>query len=150
MPDDHSEVVPLLPIPNRTVKRLSADDSAGSRVKVGHCQAITQQEARPVMVGLFCVWITQVSYGLKQGRQRSARTLKRLIRLPFLALPTGMRILEPWLRAPEAGIHAQADRHHGPTGVNVQRLANCDDQGDLPHDPLPDRKPAKLERTSPP
>ena len=39
MPDDHSEVVPLLPIPNRTVKRLSADDSAGSRVKVGHCQA---------------------------------------------------------------------------------------------------------------
>ena len=38
--DDHSEVVPLLPIPNRTVKRLSADDSAGSRVKVGHCQAI--------------------------------------------------------------------------------------------------------------
>ena len=39
-PDDHSEVVPLLPIPNRTVKRLSADDSAGSRVKVGHRQAI--------------------------------------------------------------------------------------------------------------
>ena len=41
MPDDHSEVVPLLPIPNRTVKRFSADDSAGSRVKVGHRQAIT-------------------------------------------------------------------------------------------------------------
>ena len=41
MPDDHSEVVPLLPIPNRTVKRVSADDSAGSRVKVGHRQAIT-------------------------------------------------------------------------------------------------------------
>ena len=40
-PDDHSEVVPLLPIPNRTVKRFSADDSAGSRVKVGHRQAIT-------------------------------------------------------------------------------------------------------------
>ena len=39
-PDDHSEVVPLLPIPNRTVKRLCADDSAGSRVKVGHRQAI--------------------------------------------------------------------------------------------------------------
>ena len=42
-PDDHSEVVPLLPIPNRTVKRLSADDSAGSRVKVGHCQAIIRK-----------------------------------------------------------------------------------------------------------
>ena len=40
MPDDHSEVVPLLPIPNRTVKRFSADDSADSRVKVGHRQAL--------------------------------------------------------------------------------------------------------------
>ena len=39
MPDDHSKVVPLLPIPNRTVKRLCANDSAGSRVKVGHRQA---------------------------------------------------------------------------------------------------------------
>ena len=53
MPDDHSEVVPLLPIPNRTVKRLSADDSAGSRVKVGHRQALTAQKAQPEMVGLF-------------------------------------------------------------------------------------------------
>ena len=41
MPDDHSELVPLLPIPNRTVKRLCADDSADSRVKVGHRQALT-------------------------------------------------------------------------------------------------------------
>ena len=41
MPDDHSKLAPLLPIPNRTVKRLRADDSAGSRVKVGHRQAIT-------------------------------------------------------------------------------------------------------------
>ena len=40
MPDDHSELVPLLPIPNRKVKRLCADDSAGSRVKVGHRQAL--------------------------------------------------------------------------------------------------------------
>src|ERR1700740_238844 len=45
-PDDHSEVVPLLPIPNRTVKRLCADDSAGSRVKVGHCQANIRATAR--------------------------------------------------------------------------------------------------------
>ena len=43
MPDDHSEVVPLLPIPNRTVKRLCANDSADSRVKVGHRQAIKQK-----------------------------------------------------------------------------------------------------------
>jgi hypothetical protein len=47
MPDDHSEVVPLLPIPNRTVKRLRANDSADSRVKVGHRQAITPKIAQP-------------------------------------------------------------------------------------------------------
>ena len=52
MPDDHSDVVPLLPIPNRTVKRFSADDSAGSRVKVGHRQAIYSQK-RPVDDGAF-------------------------------------------------------------------------------------------------
>ena len=47
MPDDHSKLVPLLPIPNRTVKRLSADDSADSRVKVGHRQASTALNAPP-------------------------------------------------------------------------------------------------------
>ena len=41
MPGDHSKLAPLLPIPNRTVKRLCADDSADSRVKVGHRQALT-------------------------------------------------------------------------------------------------------------
>src|SRR3954462_6802493 len=46
MPYDHSEVVPLLPIPNRTVKRLCADDSADSRVKVGHRQAVIATKAR--------------------------------------------------------------------------------------------------------
>ena len=46
MPDDHSKLVPLLPIPNRTVKRLSADDRADSRVKVGHRQAINAGNAR--------------------------------------------------------------------------------------------------------
>src|SRR3982751_6998832 len=54
MPDDHSEVVPLLPIPNRTVKRLSADDSAGSRVKVGHRQALTAQKAHLQKRWAFC------------------------------------------------------------------------------------------------
>ena len=47
MPDDHSKLVPLLPISNRTVKRLSADDSADSRVKVGHRQAFTARNASP-------------------------------------------------------------------------------------------------------
>jgi hypothetical protein len=53
MPDDHSDVVPLLPIPNRKVKRVCADDSADPRVKVGHRQAITAREAPPEMAGLF-------------------------------------------------------------------------------------------------
>ena len=53
MPDDHSDVVPLLPIPNRTVKRVSADDSAGSRVKVGHRQAIYSQKSPVIRRGFF-------------------------------------------------------------------------------------------------
>ena len=43
MPDDHSELVPPLPIPNRTVKRLCADDSAATSVKVGHRQAFIRK-----------------------------------------------------------------------------------------------------------
>ena len=54
MPDDHSKLVPLLPIPNRTVKRLSADDSAGSRVKVGHRQALTASKSPSRKRGAFC------------------------------------------------------------------------------------------------
>ena len=46
LPDDHSKLVPLLPIPNRTVKRLRADDSADSRVKVGHRQALIMKAPR--------------------------------------------------------------------------------------------------------
>ena len=53
MPDDHSKVVPLLPIPNRKVKRLSADDSADSRVKVGHCQASTIEKPSTDWLGVF-------------------------------------------------------------------------------------------------
>lgn len=54
MPDDHSKLVPLLPIPNRTVKRVSADDSADPRVKVGHCQAITASESPTRKSRAFC------------------------------------------------------------------------------------------------
>ena len=56
MPDDHSDVVPLLPIPNRTVKRVSADDSADTRVKVGHRQAITASESPIRKNWAFCFW----------------------------------------------------------------------------------------------
>ena len=54
MPDDHSDVVPLLPIPNRTVKRVSADDSADTRVKVGHRQAITASKSPTQKSWAFC------------------------------------------------------------------------------------------------
>ena len=53
MPDDHSKLVPLLPIPNRTVKRLSADDSADSRVKVGHRQAFIPKSPSSLSWGDF-------------------------------------------------------------------------------------------------
>ena len=38
MPDDHSELVPPLPIPNRTVKRDRANDIAHPGEKVGQRQ----------------------------------------------------------------------------------------------------------------
>ena len=69
MPDDHSEVVPLLPIPNRTVKRLSADDSADSRVKVGHRQA-TYPHQSPCSAGALVsprgerpAWVALIALG---------------------------------------------------------------------------------------
>lgn len=54
MPDNDSRLVPLLPIPNRTVKRFCADDSAVTSVKVGYCQAMSIKKP-PVSDGrLFC------------------------------------------------------------------------------------------------
>jgi hypothetical protein len=66
MPDDHSSLVPLLPIPNRTVKRARADDSADPRVKVGHRQAFileTPVDHRSTGVFLLCV-VTPISNGI--------------------------------------------------------------------------------------
>ena len=53
MPDDHSKLVPPLPIPNRTVKRLCADDSAATSVKVGHRQAFIEKPSSRKLEG-FC------------------------------------------------------------------------------------------------
>jgi hypothetical protein len=56
MPDDHSKLVPLLPIPNRTVKRLCADDSAATSVKVGYRQASYKAKAHSSdLEWAFCV-----------------------------------------------------------------------------------------------
>lgn len=46
MSGGHSGLVPRLPIPNRTVKRPSADDSMDTHVKVGHRQ--TPHKKNPV------------------------------------------------------------------------------------------------------
>jgi hypothetical protein len=54
MPDDHSNSVPPLPIPNRTVKRAYADDSAATSVKVGYRQASYMKKPRR-NVGFFFV-----------------------------------------------------------------------------------------------
>ena len=53
MPDDHSKSVPPLPIPNRTVKRYYADDSAATSVKVGHRQASYKEKTPAEMLGFF-------------------------------------------------------------------------------------------------
>ena len=55
MSDDHSELAPLLPIPNRTVKRLCADDSVHTYVKVGHRQTPINRKALLVRAFLFMV-----------------------------------------------------------------------------------------------
>ena len=71
MPDDHSKLVPLLPIPNRTVKRLRADDSAGSRVKVGHRQALTAQEPPIRSPGWgFLIYVSTVFYRARSETER--------------------------------------------------------------------------------
>ena len=56
--DDHSEVVPPLPIPNRTVKHLSADDSGCTSVKVGHRQALIPQTPKCHKHLGVCLWTT--------------------------------------------------------------------------------------------
>ena len=69
MPDDHRKVVPLLPIPNRTVKRLCADDSADSRVKVGHRQALTPPNPLvPRVLGGFGLYKSVGLIFLKYGK----------------------------------------------------------------------------------
>ena len=53
MPDDHSKLVPPLPIPNRTVKQLCADDSAATSVKVGYRQACYMKKPPQKCGGFF-------------------------------------------------------------------------------------------------
>ncbi|HTD06768.1 MAG TPA: hypothetical protein VK751_23425, partial [Undibacterium sp.] len=45
---------PPLPIPNRTVKRLCANDSAATSVKVGYRQAFIPENPSAARLGGFC------------------------------------------------------------------------------------------------
>src|SRR5690606_5278775 len=73
MPDEHSKLVPPLPIPNRTVKRLRADDSAATSVKVGHRQAVIEKNPRRetgggFLLGAPCAWACPMDCGDRRGR----------------------------------------------------------------------------------
>ena len=70
MPDDHSELVPPLPIPNRTVKRLCADDSAATSVKVGHRQAFIRKPPLSDLGGGFCFLVSDCRVGIGCAEQQ--------------------------------------------------------------------------------
>ena len=80
MPDDHSKSVPPLPIPNRTVKRLCADDSAATSVKVGYRQACFTKRLQ-LTLEAFCFALPISPFGTRQNS------------LPATALPTPAKIL---------------------------------------------------------
>ena len=67
MPDDHSDLVPPLPIPNRTVKRICADDSAATSVKVGHRQAFIRKPPSSNLVGGFCFYAKYSSHTINSN-----------------------------------------------------------------------------------
>ncbi|WP_221291432.1 MULTISPECIES: hypothetical protein, partial [unclassified Janthinobacterium] len=62
-----------LPIPNRTVKQLCADDSAATSVKVGYCQACYSKKPLPVIrLGFFYVW-SFAFHGVQAKKSSAAR-----------------------------------------------------------------------------
>jgi hypothetical protein len=67
MPDDHSKLVPPLPIPNRTVKQFCADDSAATSVKVGYRQACYMKKPLIFVSRAFCFAILLLLYGIARS-----------------------------------------------------------------------------------
>ena len=93
MPDDHSKSVPPLPIPNRTVTRLCADDSAATSVKVGYRQAnYSQKPAQLILSGLFAF-------------------LACLLQIPDKTRPAALESRDA-RRAGGPGDDGEIDRHH--------------------------------------
>ena len=60
MSDDNSKLAPLLPISNRTVKRLSADDRVHTYVQVGHRQTPYKAKTPSRYGGGFCFYTIQI------------------------------------------------------------------------------------------
>ncbi|HEV7814879.1 MAG TPA: hypothetical protein VGP06_07225, partial [Janthinobacterium sp.] len=59
-----------LPIPNRTVKRYCADDSAATSVKVGHRQACHSEKPRRSPAGFFYVgWFYLLNPDTKKAHE---------------------------------------------------------------------------------
>ena len=103
----HSEVVPLLPIPNRTVKRLSADDSVDSHAKVGHCQAVTQANARYESIGRFAFPDRQM-HAFRAGRELRSQSAGG----PNQWRRNGARVLSVCGFALQAGEHPAVHVEH--------------------------------------
>src|SRR3972149_8053412 len=59
IPDEHSTLVPPLPIPNRAVKRCCADDSMDYPCESRSSSGPQKQKAQPEMVGLFALCARQ-------------------------------------------------------------------------------------------
>ncbi|MFZ6722549.1 hypothetical protein, partial [Undibacterium sp. Ji49W] len=64
-------------IPNRTVKRLRANDSAATSVKVGYRQAFIPQTPAQLMSGGFAFARTEY-HRVKQLQERSASSMRRV------------------------------------------------------------------------
>ena len=70
MSDDHSELAPPLPIPNRAVKRLSADDSADSPCESRTSSGTHNGNAPADRLGRFCLYSAHVPYQRAHNRSR--------------------------------------------------------------------------------
>ncbi|MBR8159469.1 hypothetical protein KDX20_34180, partial [Burkholderia cenocepacia] len=68
-------------IPNRTVKRLYADDSADSRVKVGNRQAPLKPKTPARQGGGFCIWALK-KHAAERRHNPSLRTPDQTVYAP--------------------------------------------------------------------
>ena len=90
MPDDHSDVVPLLPIPNRTVKRVSADDSADCPCESRTSSGSYSPKSPPVKRWAFCFLRSLVTKPMSKMPKAQSGVANHLV---FNVCCTGMNQL---------------------------------------------------------